>query len=598
LGLQPGQEAVLEVVARDGNTVGGVGEGRSLPVTVRVDGPGARERIMALRDQRLRALLVPILAEFLVEAWPPGASGAAVSTWGAGVGARYRSLFDEIGRVGLGQVHPLVADVVESGTALVRFTQVAFEPDYPSPGSPRTVSETAALRADAVEDLEDALLLLELRARGAALARLSASVEDLGELGPDVPARVATPGVAATIDAVERSGARVRRDAHRIEPGGLQDLVMRRMKEVERLGDAIMAAEEADVRRRLGGRLSDRMIELAEAVAADLDRRQRDGEEAARAAMAAIEALEQLAEDQDALRGQVAARRSAAREGSDASLRAAWVEAEAAAKDLSERAVAYRDGLRSAGRRFHETERAAAVAEGSDRARDAVRARDLRGARAANDGVSATTAVLRRVAAIEAARGGGPGTAEAGALGGAADRLRAALDRLSALSQAARSGSGASEYGDDQLQLSGRLESSSAGAREIARELPVAPDGIERSLDGARQRMNEARQDLEDALALEAEGAQGAAAEDLREAARLLRAALAASQSGGPGSGEDGGGLDGVTLATDDPIDLPDIEEFVRPDAYRQALLEALRGDVPASWRNARARYYQELVSP
>lgn len=598
LDLQPGQEVVLEIVARDGDTVGGAHEGRSLPVRLRVGGPGASQHFRALREERLRDLLIPALAAFLVEAWPAGEHGGAIAAWGAAVGARYRPLFDELRRLGEDvPVTPLVGDVVESGTALIRFTQVAFDPDDRSAATPRVVSEAAVLRDEAVRDLEDALLMLELRARINALARVERSAQALGALGPDLVGRLDAVGATDAAHQATRAASRVHRDALRLQAGGLQDLIVRRLFEIDRLSDGLADAQDAEGRRILGQRLSARVIELAAAVAADLQRRREEGDEAARRALEVVDELEQLADDQEGLRNDVAARRKAARAGDEAALHRAWEEASAAAEALSKTTAGYQTELERAGRRFHETERAAGAADGAARARDAVTARDLRGATAAADGVLATTSVLSRLARLEAARAGaqGPDADEAARVQQAAGRLVEALSRLSAQSRAASAGSGTSDLSDEQASLGSRLQGAAAGARDVAQRMPVAPDGIERALEQARMRMGEATRDLQDSLALEAEGAQGSASQELRDAARLLRQALAAAQSGG--SDGEGGEADGST-PSEGVVDLPAIEEFVPPEAYRQALLEAMRGEVPPAYRNARARYYQELVAP
>ncbi len=603
LGLVPGDEATLEVAARDGDTVSGSHEGRSAPFRIAVLGPGASERLASLRESRIRDLLIPVLAQFLTEPWPPGATGASASAWGALVATRYRPLFDEIAALGDSpRLAPLIQDVVQSATSLVRFSQIAFEPDDLRSASSTAMGEAAALRADAVTDLEDVLLLLELRAQAAALARVERGAKALASTGDSLAGRDAKADLIPALDTVERQASALRRDSLRLESGGLQDLVSRRLMEIDRLTDRAAAAEEIDSRRELTRRLVARIADLNDAVAADLARRRAKDKEAMQQAADVIAELDAIAGEQEVLREEVAGRDESSRAQSSEALVSGWREAEAAARDLKARTVGYADALEAAGRRFYETERAREAAELSQRVVDAVASRDLRGARAVAEAVAVSGEVLGRVARLEAARGqAGPTPEDAQRTTTAAVRVIAALERLSQLSSRAAASSGVGGLSPQQQQLGDRLSAARGGVREVQERLPTAPDGIEQALNQAEMRMDEAERDLGESLALEASGAQGAAASDVTEAADLLRDALASARSaqgeGGGTEGDGGPGSEDGEVAMS-PMDLPTLEEFVPPDAYRRALLEAMQGDVPAAWRTARSRYYEELVQP
>ncbi len=132
--------------------------------------------------------------------------------------------------------------------------------------------------------------------------------------------------------------------------------------------------------------------------------------------------------------------------------------------------------------------------------------------------------------------------------------------------------------------------------------------GLVESLEGADREMRRADLALDRARVVEAEGAEEAAADRVRQAIEALSQAGAAmgemsaamQQEGGQGGREgeeDAESADGPD--GDDPggrIELPNPEEFRTPDEYRKALLEGMQATVPEEYEAQKRRYYEELV--
>ena len=148
-------------------------------------------------------------------------------------------------------------------------------------------------------------------------------------------------------------------------------------------------------------------------------------------------------------------------------------------------------------------------------------------------------------------------------------------------------------------------------SQQVAEQMPMGAPGLVESMDGALREMERAEGALELARAVEAEGAERATADRIRQAIEALAQAGAAMQqlqeamaqamegTGGAGErrdGEEGGDGDEDSRDIAKDIELPDPEEFRTPEEYRQALLEGMRDEVPPEYRALKRRYYEELV--
>jgi hypothetical protein len=141
-------------------------------------------------------------------------------------------------------------------------------------------------------------------------------------------------------------------------------------------------------------------------------------------------------------------------------------------------------------------------------------------------------------------------------------------------------------------------------AMSMAEQLPMGAPGLEESIDSAILEMGRGERALGAGRALEAVGAEEAAADRLRQAREALdqaAAAMAQMQSAmeGGGSGYSTGGGDGREEDSENSmtIELPTPEEFQTPEEYRRALLLGMQGDVPEEFEALKRRYYEDLVS-
>ena len=129
--------------------------------------------------------------------------------------------------------------------------------------------------------------------------------------------------------------------------------------------------------------------------------------------------------------------------------------------------------------------------------------------------------------------------------------------------------------------------------------------GLEEGMEGAIREMGRSSAALESGRTVEAEGAEEAAADRLQQALEALQQAAAAMEQmrdamrggGGHGGNRKGGGRTSDRgPAFPQSIEIPPPEEFETPEAYRKALLEGMKSEVPPEFEALKRRYYEDLV--
>ena len=128
--------------------------------------------------------------------------------------------------------------------------------------------------------------------------------------------------------------------------------------------------------------------------------------------------------------------------------------------------------------------------------------------------------------------------------------------------------------------------------------------GLEEGMEGALREMGRSNEALEIGRTVEAEGAQEAAADRLQQALEALQQAAAAMEQmqdamregGGSRRPGEGGGRSGDRDAATSSVEIPPPEEFETPEAYRRALLEGMKSEVPPEFEALKRRYYEDLV--
>lgn len=639
LGLAPGSEADLQVLAWDNDTVSGSKVGTSRVIHLVVLGPQGRDARRAERHAELEAVMVPILARFLTErplgpggsaagpgSWSlDGAAGAEILAWGEAVAARYRPLQDKVDELfGGASDDPMdrrnVNRVIASGRDLVRFTQVAFAPDGPARPAATDLATVVELRNAAITTVERALLAMLAEERLRALAEVSKKAVELDHAAEQLRDALSRENpdpleMAAGLDRVEAMLRHLREVSASLDEGGLKAFVNLREDEMQGLLEEVrqaIAEGRMDDARRLMERLASQIDELAEGIRTDLEERLQQRGEAESEAKELSQELARLEKEQRELQQQVRELREQEDGGAAEDAARLWERIDTLTTEANAAAQAYGAGLEDAERPFYERERASGAVEAVEALRVAVQARDILGSReavaeAAHQWIMAQRSAFGWYERTEGARG--PTPAEAAAIEARLREIESLLDQLdrSADGLSADALQQAESIRDKQRDLGNRLESARQQAERVMQQLPVSPEGMPEALDEASERMGQAGEDLGRGRAMAAEGSQGVSAERLQRARSALDQAIDASsqqsqsgqggESGGKPQGEDGQSSgDGDEMSTDEEIYIPGREAYESPEAYRKALLEGMQGEVPDAYRAWKKRYYEELV--
>jgi hypothetical protein len=626
LGLEPGDRVQLTIVAWDNDTVSGSKMGSSRAIEVVVLGARGMDLRRDQNREELIEVMVPLLAAFLVEPWPAADTSGGLASWGETVAHRYEPLTALAARAWAGLStnsldRRLVESVLDTGRELVRYTQVSFLPGSADIPTNDAFSMTGQLRDHAIVAVEDALVAFHTLRKQAAMAELLERADDLTELSDRLDELLAQedvpPGeLASRLDQVDRMSDRLEELTERLGDAGPSVSVAQRTSEARGLTDEVreeLGQRRTDEAEELSRRLSALERETAEAIRSDAERRSRQDSDADDQMRNVLDTLRALEADQQKLRSDVEALResdpSRAREMAD--LWRALQERTATHRVSAER---YVTGLTDAGRPFYERERAGIAAEDAADLDTAVGARDLYGARLAVDDERSAWGIAARAYEIELDRRGavsGPGARELIGMANELDEIEELLRRLSGAQAGADPATPrrSAELAGEQQALEDRLAEAEIQARELARMVPVRPQGMHEALDDARGRMAQATDDLGGNQPMQAEGSQGVAAQRIQDAIDALEQAqqqareMAQSQQGREGdkddrtmSQRDDDRSSQAGEANRQDLEIPGPEEFRTPEEYRRALLEGMEGEVPEEYRAMKRRYYEELV--
>ncbi|MBX2804000.1 MAG: DUF4175 domain-containing protein [Myxococcales bacterium] len=624
LGLKPGDRAKLSVVAWDNDTVSGSKRGVSRQVEIVVLGAEGLDQRAEERRDELLGKMIPVLARFLTEPWPPGERAGELATWGEAVALRYQPFVDEVEAVWSGMAsdthdRAVAQRVIDTGRDLVRFTQVSFLPGSREVPSDDAFQATSELRDEAVVALEDGILAFHRMQRNAALRDIAEQADDLERMADQLEQLLSeddadTQELLSKLDQLERMLDQLAAQAAKLEDGGLREFLNTRENEAQNLMEEIreaIAEGRLDEARELMERLSQLVQEMGQGIKDELSRREQQGEQQQDAANALKEELQALEQEQRDLQAEVQALREQDTSGSE-EMAKLWEELERRAAEHSASAAAYGEGLESNGRAFYERERAAAGREQAEDLEAAIGVRDPRGAvGAVVTGRRAWGAAMR---ALDMERRSGrpipgPGTTELLSLMRQLDQIQELLDKLQQSQQRSdpQTQQQSQQMQDRQRDLDNRLQQAQQDAKQLQQQFPVKPEGMQEALDEASERMDQAGQDLEGGQLMQAEGSQGVAAQRIRDAIESIEQAQEqARQQAQQMSGrrpEDGSRSDndGQRDSNEMPneslnLEIPGREEFRTPEEYRRALLEGMEGEVPEEYRAMKQRYYEELV--
>lgn len=627
LGLKAGDEAELVVVAWDNDTVSGAKTGASRAIRLVVLGARGEDARIARREQELIEILVPILAAHLTDPWPPGDTSDAMARWGEQVARRYEPLHDAVARLWQGMSTDtydaaVIKQVVETGNQLVRYTQVAYTPGATEQPDDASFGATAGLRDVAVVAVEDALLALIRMREARALREVAEHARDLANAAKELEQLLSEddPDVQemlARLDMLERMFARLQERAAKLSEGGLQEYLNQRQSEIQRLMEevrAAIAAGDLERARELMERLQRQIAEMAEGIDQELQRRVSEGDQLGQQIQEFRDRLNALEQEQRQLQAEVQELRERTDDRASEEASKLWARLDGLAREVVEQGTAYESALKDAGDGpatflFNEKQRARSALEDSETLRDAIGARDLRGARTAVIDADNGWLYTLRAAETRRARGGeGPAPRSVDGIREKIRQIERLLDQLDQVSQSLDPATRqrARELEQRQRQMQQEMEEARKEGRQLQQQLPVRPEGMQEALEDAGRRMEQASEDLGQGQPMQAEGSQGMAAERLREAQEALDQAMEQMaqqqrqmQQGGQEQGQQQRSEGEGSSNQSDPfsiVEIPGREEFRTPEEYRRALLEGMEGDVPEEFRALKKRYYEELV--
>ena len=624
LDLSAGETVSLRVVAIDNNRAAGGNRGESESLVVNVLGPRGYGRNLTAHYERLLDAMLMTLADFLEEPVPPVNTRPELVRWAHSAAARFdpvrRIMEDQWGDTPSSGIDGmLVADVLEASASLFRFTLTTFDREVGAVGQQPVrgdIDTFSALHSETVIALETASFVLDTMIREVGvneltrMARKTAdaardvaddaqSVDDVGELN-------------AQLDRLARRLNQLRKAAADLSDEALRDFTNSTLDQASGLMDetrkALGEGRIEEARRMMDG-LAEQLAQFAES----LEERQQRGSSEANDMK---ERFEALMEDLDALSAQqdeVAEELADMQEDFGASFAERmdlWSKLDDLSKQLEVATAGALTGTAD-GRGWRpftliRLQEFASIGAGT---RDSVRARDAQGTALRVTELVRDAEITEGFVRRDRQRTPGPanGAAVQSKIGSARQLAAEMADLLARLEDSPGQSNPEMEMAtramsDRQGQLQDWQRELLDEVRAIEGAIPTAKGDAAQSMENAGGSMESAREFLEEGVAIAAEGYQREAAGMVRETKEHLQQAMqdqqqmqqAMRQMQGEKSGADG--EDMTNQAPQNQPEIPSPELFKTPEAYREALLEGMAGDVPEEFRTLKDRFYEDLV--
>ncbi len=627
LGLKPGDEVTLEVVGLDNDAVSGSKEGASRRIQVVVLGPKGKQRRNMALWRELRDAMVDGLAPFAVEPGPPATVQRELAAWAGGASSRLDAIdtlvdkywdafqYTSLEAISVGETRRLAG-------GLFRFVHEVTDPRSAEPIGAADLASLEAQRQELIERLEKNILTLDLLVRRRAVGELNQLAVMMVARGDTLEARVQGDvevyEVSSRLDSLDRLALNMRRAAIDADSGSLSQLVLNGLDDLGRLESRIrddLAAGGVPEAKPQVELMADNLRRMGRSI----DHMQREMEDAEQEMQDLLqELMEELARLEAAERALLATtEQTRVEEGDQDCEEALWAPAAGLAAEVLERTTRASESLAESGltEGISATQVEASLRKAERLARS-VEARDLTGARyeAAQTAMQLDKTSRRIELEARYARPGTPAPDRAvlrdlERAASRAEQIYRLVERIHAclntgtpdLAQAAV------ELAEDQQGL----HEETTEARDLAQQLdqmaaPLGLPGVVDAIDAALDEMVRAEDSLTGARVQEAEGAEQAAADRLWQAqqqlaqgAEALEQLQQAMQAGGGrdrrGDQEGEGSRDGDEHSDHTEIEIP-IDDMRDAEAYRKALLEGMKGDVPPEFEALKKRYYEELV--
>lgn len=624
LGLTAGQTVVMRVVAVDNNRAEGGNRGESEALTVNVLGPRGYGRNLTAHYERLLDAMLMTLADFLEEPVPPVNTRPQLVRWAHTAAERFdpvrRIMEDQWGDTPSSGIDGmLVSDVLEASASLFRFTLTTFDREVGAIGQQPVsgdIETFASLHADTVVALETASFVLDTMIREVGVSELTRMARKTADAARDVADDAQAVDdigeLNAQLDRLARRMNQLRKAAADLSDEALRDFTNSTLDQAGGLMDetrkALAEGRIEEARRMMDG-LAEQLAQFAESLE---DRQQRGSSEA----NDMKERFEALMADLDALSAQqdeVAEELAAMQQDFGASFAERmelWSTLDRLSKQLEtatgEALSETRDGRGWRPFTLVRLQEFAALGAGI---RDSVRARDAQGTALRVGELLRDAEITAGFVRRDAQRS--PGPADAGSVQaqiGTARRVAAEMaDVLAQLEESPGQSNPEMEtatraMSDRQGQLQDWQRELMDEVKAIEGAIPTAKGDAARSMNNAGGSMESAREFLEEGVAIAAEGHQREAAGMVRETKEHLQQAMQDQQQMQQAMRQmqgEKGGSDGEDMTNQAPQNQPEIpspELFKTPEAYREALLEGMAGDVPEEFKSLKDRFYEDLV--
>ncbi|NOY25469.1 MAG: DUF4175 domain-containing protein, partial [Oligoflexia bacterium] len=502
-----------------------------------------------------------------------------------------------------------------------RFTLTTFDPNTNRRVKMTDLDTFNQLHDTEIETLEVAIGLLDSLLQRDAMADVNDAIQNVAQEAQDLSAMAqdAEPAaLLARLDQLQRLMAELSKATARLSEGQLREFLNSRLKSAGTLMDEIrkaIAEGRMDDARAMLETLSEQLQQLSQGIEDQVQAGQKQDDQLGEKLKETMDALDKLEQDQDALADKL----SQARQSEDGDFQQqvdAWTRmdelAEMAVKQAQDAVDASGDGRGWRVENIRRLERARQVVGGL---RDAVRARDIPGARERVENADFARRQARVAVEREAGRSRLGSDAIPDGLRVASEQVHALENTLSELAQLLEQvqqqerrispelAQQARDLSQQQQTLRQQQQGLQRDVQGIERQLPTSQGQAGKAMERAGQAMDQAGDALDKGQPNPGEGHMrdaadqvAAARDELQHQQQQMQQMQQMQQRMRGKSGGQGQRKDGESQVSRPRMEIPAPEAFRTPEQYRKALLEGMEAQVPEEYQALKKQYYEELV--